>query len=140
MNKTLLPSNASQLEIDFSETVARIGDVPVEISTLWNPDSCPLNLLPYLAWALSVDLWDDEWPEDVKRDVIRQSVAIHRVKGTPGAVEMMCKALGYDVRVLEWFEYGGGHDRYKLQVKERMQDEDYQRIVTGDRVAKRQSQ
>ncbi len=140
MTKSLLPPNASQLERDLSEAIARLGDIPVEISDLWNPDKCPLSMLPYLAWALSVDVWDESWTEDVKRAVVRESVAIHRIKGTPGAVEKMCAALGYNVRCLEWFEYGGGHDCYKLQIKKRMQDEDYQRIVIGDRVAKRQSQ
>ncbi|CCO22224.1 phage tail protein I [Maridesulfovibrio hydrothermalis] len=140
MSKSLLPPNASKLERDFSEVVARIGELHIPIDDLWNPETCPLGLLPYLAWALSVDVWDEDWPEDVKRAVVRESVAIHRIKGTPGAVEKMCAALGYDVRVLEWFEYGGDHDRYKLKIKERMSDADYQHIITGDRVAKRQSQ
>jgi phage tail P2-like protein len=64
------------------------------IRCLQQPDECPLNLLPWLAYALSVDAWDDDWTEQVKRDVISQSVAIHRKKGTLGAVKSAIRAIG----------------------------------------------
>ncbi|MFW5499586.1 MULTISPECIES: phage tail protein I [unclassified Maridesulfovibrio] len=140
MSKSLLPPNASQLERAASDA-ARIDDLDLKpVSNLWNPWECHFSVLPYLAWALSVDVWDEDWPEKVKRQVIAKSIALHWIKGTPGAVELMCAALDYDVRVLEWHEYDGSHDRYKLQIKERMTTQDYENIVTADHVAKRQSQ
>ncbi|GHK16942.1 hypothetical protein ECZU03_07310 [Escherichia coli] len=33
--------------------------MPVPLRTLWNWRTCPVKLLPYLAWALSVDRWDE---------------------------------------------------------------------------------
>lgn len=101
---TLLPNNATGGELALEQATARVGAVPVQIDSLWNPDTCPAHLLPWLAWALSVDDWDPNWPEGVKRAVIRQSVGIHRRKGTKGAVVEALRAAGYgDAVVIENF-------------------------------------
>ncbi|WP_163351985.1 phage tail protein I [Desulfovibrio sp. JC010] len=140
MSESLLPPNASQLERAASDA-ARIDDLDLTpVSNLWNPWECHISVLPYLAWALSVDVWDEDWPEKVKRTVVAESIGLHWIKGTPGAVEQMCAALGYEVDVLEWPEYGGGHDRYKLRAYGRMDEADYENILIADHVAKRQSQ
>lgn len=114
MTESLLPSSASQFEVDLSESIARIGDVPVNISDLWNPDLCPLNFLPWLAWSLSVDWWDDAWSEEIKRKVVKSSIAIHRHKGTPWAVKEYLKILGYrDAKIFEGVEPIRHDGKYK---------------------------
>ncbi len=105
MNNSLLPPNASALQLALEQVEAeRLDALPLTIGDMWSPDDCPLELLPYLAWALSVDQWDGTWPEEVKREVIRQSVAVHRHKGTRGAVKRVLDAVGVDVEFTEWFE------------------------------------
>lgn len=78
-----------------------------EIVDVWNPETCPARFLPWLAWSVSVDEWDASWGADKKRDVIRQSVAVHRVKGTKGAVRRALEAMGFGPEITEWFENGG---------------------------------
>jgi len=74
--------------------------VPVPNATLWTPATCPAALLPWLAWALSVDEWDGTWPEERQRAVIAASVAVHRRKGTRGAVVAALAAAGYGTATL----------------------------------------
>ncbi|CAE7405611.1 J [Symbiodinium microadriaticum] len=83
---------------------ARLGAVPVPIKWLWHVDLCPPELLPWLAWALSVDEWDPAWSDDQKREVIAASAAIHRIKGTRAAVERALATLGVTVTLEEWWE------------------------------------
>ena len=72
-----------------------------------NPDLAPVHILPWLAWALSVDDWSDSWSEQVRRNVIKASVEVHRKKGTIGALKKALQAFNYtNVKVEEWFEYG----------------------------------
>lgn len=71
---------------------------------LWNADKCPKDLLIYLAWALSVDLWDESWAEDVKRSVCRESLDIHRLKGTTYALQKSVDNLGYSARLIYWHQ------------------------------------
>ena len=114
MNKTLLPPSATARERAIESVTARIAEVPVPLGALWNPDTCPAALLPWLAWALSVDNWDSRWDELVKRDVIRQSVMVHRTKGTRGALERALGALGVRIEVAEWFQTGGAAHTFTL--------------------------
>jgi phage tail P2-like protein len=97
----LLPPNATPQERALSNSTARVGDVPVPIRTLWNPQTCPVALLPWLAWAMSVDDWDSAWTEQQKRDVIAASVEVHRHKGTIGALKAALRPLNYDVQIEE---------------------------------------
>ena len=100
---SLLPPNAKQLEQLAAEALAQIERVPVPIRDLLNPDRCPVQLLPYLAWAFSVDRWDITWSEATKRQVIKGSYFIHSRKGTIGALRRVVEPLGYLIEIVEWF-------------------------------------
>lgn len=100
----LLPSNATDLERQAAEALAQIERVPVPIRDLINPDRCPVALLPFLAWAFSVDRWDSRWPEAAKRGAIRSSFFIHSRKGTIGALRRVVEPLGYLIEVIEWWQ------------------------------------
>jgi phage tail P2-like protein len=103
----LLPPNATALETAFDGTVAqRIDALPVVIPSLWNADTCPAVLLPYLAWALSVDEWDNTWSIDRKRAVIREARGIHIKKGTPASIRHTLDTLGQaDAQIIERVDY-----------------------------------
>ena len=99
----LLPLNSTDLERAVMRAGVQATDLPVILRSLWNPETCPLNLLPWLAWAWSVDDWSDDWSERQKRDTVKQALAVQRIKGTIGAVRRALGALGLPVRVQEWF-------------------------------------
>lgn len=92
----LLPPNANAQELAIDDALARLGSVPVDIAKLWNPAICPLALLPWLGWALSVDEWDETWSEAQKRAAVAASFDVHSHKGTPFAIIRSLNALGYD--------------------------------------------
>ncbi|WP_256671212.1 phage tail protein I [Pseudomonas gelidaquae] len=100
----LLPGNATPLERQAAQALAQIQRVPIPLRQLCNPDTCPLALLPYLAWAFSVDRWDSKWTEAAKRSAIRSSHFIHSRKGTIGALRRVVEPLGYLIEVLEWWQ------------------------------------
>lgn len=80
----LLPIGSTALKraIDGVDAV-RLDDVdPRTIVDAWDPWRCPPELLGYLAFASSLDLWDDDWPELKKRTTIAQALELHRLKGT----------------------------------------------------------
>lgn len=97
----LLPVSATAQEQALEQSTARIGQVPNPLANVWNPHTCPLPVLAYLAWALSVDEWDPLWTEAQKRAAVAESVEIHRRKGTFGAVRRAVNALGYEVTINE---------------------------------------
>ncbi|WP_322978981.1 phage tail protein I [Pseudomonas sp. C11] len=104
MAARLLPGNASEVERLAADALAQIERVPVPLRDLWNPDTCPVELLPYLAWAFSVDRWSPSWPESAKRAAIRAAYFIHAHKGTIGALRRVVEPLGYLIEVREWWQ------------------------------------
>lgn len=101
---SLLPENLGDLERDLDAAIARMEDIEIPISTLWDPWNCPIELLPWLAWAVSVDDWRTDWPENTKRRVVANSLDMHRIKGTRPAVEMSVEILGLEYELVEWFQ------------------------------------
>lgn len=79
-------------------------DAPVD--RLWDPERCPAQLLPWLAWTLSVEDWDPDWPEWRKREVVGEAIALHRLRGTVAAVRRVLQITGYGTaRIVErWGE------------------------------------
>ncbi|WLG69327.1 phage tail protein I [Pseudomonas brassicacearum] len=100
--KSLLPLNSTQLERAIEAAIDETTEIPLR--TLYNPDTCPAHLLYQLAWAWSVDRWDEAWPEEVKRSVIRSSFYVHAHKGTIGALRRVVEPFGYLIEVVEWFK------------------------------------
>ncbi|WP_017477248.1 phage tail protein I [Pseudomonas sp. PAMC 26793] len=100
----LLPGNSTPLERQAAQALAQIQRVPIPLRQLCNPNTCPVPLLPYLAWAFSVDRWDSNWTEATKRAAIRSSRYIHAHKGTIGALRRVVEPLGYLIEVVEWWQ------------------------------------
>jgi phage tail P2-like protein len=99
----LLPPNATRLERALVDVLIE-HDVEVPIAELWDPATCPLSLLPWLAWGLSVDQWDADWPEAVKRQAVADSIALHRIKGTRASVEAVLARFDDLLELVEWHE------------------------------------
>ena len=114
---TLLPRNRTDFEVAM-ETAMKEGQgiSDLVIRHLWNPDTCPIDVLPWLAWALSVDKWDENWSTEVKRNVVRSSVEVHRKKGTLFAIKQAVRAVYSDSDIIEWFEYGGQPYHFMISV------------------------
>lgn len=101
---TLLPPNATGMERTRADVAAQLANLPVRIGDLKNPDTCPAEWLPWLAWERSVDVWNPAWPEAQKRAAIRASLAIHKRKGTVAAVTAALATLDWEARLIEWHQ------------------------------------
>lgn len=104
MAAALLPPNASALERGLEAAATRVGEVPIPLPTLWDPETCPVELLPWLAWGLSIDTWDPDWTEERKRLETARAIEIQRRKGTPAAVEAVLERFDALLEMVEWFE------------------------------------
>ncbi|MCU1717429.1 phage tail protein I [Pseudomonas sp. 5P_3.1_Bac2] len=101
---SLLPSNSTPLERTLEQATARLGELPVPLRELWNPDTCPEELLPWLAWSLSLDSWQPYWPLAVKRARIKAAVDIQRHKGTAQSVRDAVASFGSALALREWWQ------------------------------------
>ena len=105
--KTILPVSSSQLEVDLVEAFQEVlneyvlesfglparSEIPVR--HLWNPETCPVAFLPYLACAMSVDADISAFTVSQQRALIADSFEIHRRKGTVGSIKRIIDTLGW---------------------------------------------
>lgn len=101
----LLPPNTTVLERATTQALGGFNETPVSIRDLGNATQCPLALLPYLAWACSVDRWDVDWPEQTKRAVTQDAFFVHQKKGTIGALRRVVAPFGFLLNIKEWWQF-----------------------------------
>lgn len=105
MTKSLLPPNASALERAAEAVGTRaLQAIPQPHRALWNPDTCPINLLPWLAWSMGVAAWRTEWPENVKRAIVRNAIKVQRRRGTVASVRDTVASFGGSIVIREWWQ------------------------------------
>jgi len=102
---TILPPNATPLERALDKLAAlRIGAIDAPLAPLWSPADCPEELLPWLAWSLSIDQWDASWPLAVRRARVAGAIAVQRRKGTRQSVADVVRSFGGNIAIREWWE------------------------------------
>ena len=99
---TQLPLNSTPLELAVE--AANYENTLMPLRSLYNADTCPEHLLPYLASAWSVDRWNNNWTQEAKRTAIRSAYDVHARKGTIGSLRRVVEPLGYLIDVVEWFD------------------------------------
>lgn len=104
MTNSLLPPNVTLAERAIEGSTARIEDVPSPIRAMWDPATCPPFLLPWLAWGLSIDLWDTDWSEGQKRTAIANAIQDQRRKGTRASLRSVLDRFDPLIALVEWFE------------------------------------
>lgn len=117
----LLPSNlkndpdviaaSKTMDEQFFITVNEVKECIV----LPRVDEQPHEVLDLLAWEAHLDYYDTSLPLEIKRELIKKSPALHRMKGTPAAVEELVTTLFDEGKVVEWFEYGDTPYRFRVE-------------------------
>lgn len=116
MTSSLLPPGSSALERRLAQACSGISDLNVPLRDLWNPWKCPAKFLPYLAWAFSVDRWEENWTETAKRQAVSDVFWIHQRKGTVAAVKRVIEGLGYSMTLQEWWEVADPAGTFRLVI------------------------
>jgi phage tail P2-like protein len=102
----LVPPGSTDLEKSLDDLLRiRFENLPTALNNLWNPQKCPSDFLPFLAWSFSVDNWDTSDTDEKKRSHIENSVWLHKRKGTVGALKRALSLFGASVSITEWWQH-----------------------------------
>ncbi|MFW2151861.1 phage tail protein I [Acinetobacter gyllenbergii] len=100
----LLPPNTTTFEKRVIETTSKSTVLNADLSRLVRVDDAPEDFLSILAWQFSVDRWQEDWPDEVKRAQIKNSIKVHTYKGTNFALRSIVESFGYSLTVHEWWQ------------------------------------
>lgn len=116
-SQSVLPPNSTAAERALEAVLSHVGDLPGDIRIIKNPDLCPVDLLPWLAWEYAVTYWNSGWSEQQKRQVIKAAAWQNKHRVTRGAVERALLTVGYESQLQEWFEKVPKGDPYTFGIK-----------------------
>lgn len=98
MTTSLLPPNATVLEKALEDALGKpIEAIVAPLRELYQPEVIPEDFLPWLAWAVSTDVWDPDWPAEQKRALIAEMLELHRIKGTKAGIAGYLRAVGAEL-------------------------------------------
>lgn len=100
---SLLPPNAQSSEMALEAAMRAEIDIGA-VGDLWNPETCPAEILPFLGWGLAISRWDATWTEAEKRTAILDAIPFHRRKGTRAIVREVLDRFNPLLELVEWFE------------------------------------
>lgn len=96
-------------------TDVELGKINTDLLLIYPAiDSLNEQLIDYLAVQMHVDEYDDTENLDVKRQQVKQSFLLHRLKGTKYAVQKAVSTVYQSAKVEEWPAYSG--DPYHFRV------------------------
>ncbi|HQS69240.1 MAG: phage tail protein I [Novosphingobium sp. 28-62-57] len=113
---SLLPPNATSAERAL-ELAMRAGIDLSAVGTLWNPATCPADVLPFLAWGLAISHWDPNWNEAQKRAAIAEAIPFHQIKGTRAAVEEILARFHPLLSLVEWWQANPRREPHTFEVR-----------------------
>lgn len=95
----VLYRDATGLERAMADADAErlVGTEAERIYWVWDPYKIPLQYLPYLAWAMGVNYWDDNWHETTKRAWVARQWEFKAIRGTLAGSRMAIDYSGRDV-------------------------------------------
>lgn len=112
-----LPSSIDAEPITSLAQVAdvELGKINTDLLLIYPAiDSLNEQLIDYLAVQMHVDEYDDTENLDVKRQQVKQSFLLHRLKGTKYAVQKAVSTVYQSAKVEEWPAYSG--DPYHFRI------------------------
>lgn len=77
-------------------------------------EELPEDLVDILAYDMHVDWYDYSYPLQVKRDLVKNSVKVHKKMGTKYAMETALGSIWPKSEVEEWFSYEGEPHHFRV--------------------------
>ncbi|SHN77171.1 phage tail protein I [Desulfitobacterium chlororespirans] len=87
------------------------------ISNFYDVNRLPEILLNFVAHQKHVDFYDNALPIETKRRLVKESPYLHRIKGTPRAIEKAASTIFGRSKIDEWFDYNGDPFCFRISVE-----------------------
>ncbi|WP_337883011.1 phage tail protein I [Chromobacterium haemolyticum] len=103
----------------LAQLTTRLGDADLSTLLVYLVDQVDAGWLPALAEQFHV-AGDEGWRlsqgERQQRELIKQSIHLHRSKGTRWSLQQVLATLALSGQISEWFEYAGKPYHFKIRI------------------------
>lgn len=126
----IVPVNDLSLQI-MDRLHSRFQNINLDFLNIYKVDDIHESILPYLGEQFHV-LGNEGWLQarnnEEKKALIKNSISLHKHKGTRFAVEQALKMFNLTTEIKEWFEYGGDPYCFKVVIDLLSEGLDYKLI------------
>lgn len=118
-NNLLVDKKVIHLANSLQNSLDKMLDWAEKINFEMNLDKLDDALLDHLLWEKHIT-WSEGLgladTREKKIKLIQDAIELHRIKGTPAAIELVFSILDIDSKLTEWFQYGGDPYHFKVQI------------------------
>ena len=107
-------NNIQELSSVLDDELQKICKIVDNLNLIDKIDVLPEEIVNLLAWQWHVDYYDNTLPLQNKRRLVKESIRVHKTKGTAWAVENVVKSALGDSRIEEWYEYEGEPYHFRI--------------------------
>lgn len=103
----------------FNELFDRLGTLDLTPLLVYLIDNVEATALPHLAEQFHItgnEGWLLTGSNPEQRQLIKESIKIHKIKGTKAAIKNVLKVLNLEGTIQEWFEYNGDPYHFKILI------------------------
>ncbi len=108
------PSAVALAEAFAEVLVGRVEEID-RVRIYPDVDKLEGEILDQLAYDFKIDWWNPDYSVEVKRALFRDNWRVHRLLGTPEAVNLVIRAVFGGGRMVDWYEYGGEPHHFKVE-------------------------
>jgi phage tail P2-like protein len=124
--KSLLPPSATTQEQAIEQACDEsTTTLPVTVRDSKNPDTCPEDQLPWLAWEYGVDVWNSAWSIERKRAAVKRAKFIHQHRGTKAAIMRSLEESPFSPSIKEWYELTPQGEPYTFELTALQEDKPF---------------
>lgn len=118
----------------FDELFSRFQDLDTECLLIYLFDKVEETALAHLAEQFHItgqEGWINCKTVEEKRTLLKNSLNLHKYRGTKFALKRALNILGIESDVIEWFEYRGNPYYFKISIdmENRAFDSDFEKLV-----------
>lgn len=118
----------------FDELFSRFQDLDTECLLIYLFDKVEETALAHLAEQFHItgqEGWINCKTVEEKRTLLKNSLNLHKYRGTKFALKRALNILGIESDVIEWFEYSGNPYYFKISIdmENRAFDSDFEKLV-----------
>lgn len=107
------------------------------MSNLSDVDNIPEVLLDFLAYQKHVDFYENTFPIEQKRELVKNATMWHRKKGTPWAIEFIVSLFFNKAITIEWFDYDANPFHFSVEIyQKKFKSEDIKKLKEMIQIAK----
>lgn len=118
MNNNLSPLNDISMQA-FDDLFSRFQNLDTECILVYLIDKVEESSLIHLAEQFHItgnEGWLNCTTTQEKRELLKNSLKLHRYRGTKFALTRVLEILGLEGHLEEWFEYGGSPYYFKIYI------------------------